>query len=158
MKVLLVGIGNILLTDEAIGVRVVEKIEADFKPHSELEIIDGGTMGMDLLPFFEDKDKIILVDAIQSSKEPGEIVRIEGSDLSKFFSNKMSPHQIGLTDLLAMTNLEGGSSNHMVLYGVVPKLIQTGLELTPEIYKSLDKLVVKVVNELKSIGIELQSK
>ncbi|HWR89160.1 MAG TPA: hydrogenase maturation protease, partial [Dissulfurispiraceae bacterium] len=119
---------------------------------------DGGTMGLELLPYVEDKEHVIIVDVVKSGNPPGAIVRIEGNDVPVFLSSKISPHQLGLSDLLAVAQITGRMPRHVVLIGIEPERIDTGLDLSGAIQSKIDTLVTMVIEELEAAGIHPSAK
>lgn len=158
MKTALLGIGNILLSDEGIGVRVVEAIQERYNLPDDLEIIDGGTMGLDLLPFIEHKDRLLIVDAVNIGQPPGTITEIEGDDIPRFLAVKMSVHQIGLPDMLSAAKMMGILPREMCLVGIQPEILKTGLEMSETMTANLDLLIDAVSNRLRAWGIEMKEK
>ncbi len=147
--------GNILLSDEGAGVRAVEELQKRYYFPEEVEVIDGGTMGIGLLDYFKQRSHVIIVDAAKSGNDPGTIIRVE--DIPAFFRNKISPHQIGLCDVLAFAKITGDFPSHVILFGIEPETVTPGLEMSQKVGKKIDALIDKVVEELKSIGITLES-
>jgi len=156
LNVLVLGLGNILLSDEGVGVKVVEELQRGYDFSDPIEIIDGGTMGMELLPYFDERSHILIIDAVKTDNKPGTIVRID--DPPAFFSTKISPHQIGLADVLGAAAITDNLPRNLVLFGIEPKEISTGLDLSSEIAQNLSRLVDMVITELKTIGVEVIAK
>ena len=152
MNVLVLGIGNVLMTDDSVGIRVINELERRFRFPEGVELLDGGTSGIELLSYIANKDYLIIVDAIKSDFPPGTVVKVEGEDVPAKFMTRISPHQLGLSDLLAAATLTGELPRHMVLFGIEPKRVELGLEMTEEVKGSFEKLVGVVVDELKRIG------
>lgn len=152
MKVLVLGVGNVLMTDDSVGVRVVNEIERRYRFGDDVEFLDGGTSGIELLSYISKRDHLIIIDALMCGKEPGTVVRLEGEDVPAKFMTKISPHQLGLSDVLAAATVSDELPLNMVLFGVEPKKISLGLELTDEVQASFEKLVNVVIDELKSLG------
>jgi len=153
LNVLVMGLGNILLSDEGAGIKVVETLQARYDFSDSVELIDGGTMGMELLPYFEERSHLLIIDAVKNGRKPGTIVRID--DLPAFFQQKTSPHQIGLVDVMAAAALTDDLPQNITLFGIEPKELSTGLELSTEVSRNLDRLVDMVVAELKTIGLQV---
>lgn len=108
MRILVLGVGNILLTDEAIGVRIVEALEQRYTLPDFVEILDGGTAGMELLGDMANRDHLIIADAIVSKKNaPGTIMVLRDDEVPALFTNKISPHQLGLADVLSALRFTG---------------------------------------------------
>ena len=100
MRTLLLGIGNILMNDDAVGVLIVQALAEKFAFSPELTILDGGTLGLDILPYLEGIDRLLVVDAVETGGSPGTIVRMTGDEIPLALATKVSPHQMGLKDLL----------------------------------------------------------
>jgi hydrogenase maturation protease len=156
LSVLVLGIGNILLSDEGVGVKAVEELQSRYNCPDTVEIVDGGTVGFELLPYFENRSHILIIDAVKTGNKPGTIVRID--DPPAFFQKKVSPHQIGLADVMGIAVITDNMPQHIALFGIEPKELSTGLELSPEVAKNLRQLVNMVVDELKAIGIKVETK
>ncbi len=152
MNVLLVGIGNILMGDDGIGVRVVHEIDNRFRLPEGVEVLDGGTSGLELLSYFSGRENVIIVDAVRSGLPPGTVVRIEGEDVPARFMTKISPHQLGLSDVLAAATIAGKLPAKMVLFGIEPKRVELGLDISEEVGKNIGKLIDAVMQELERIG------
>lgn len=156
LNVLVLGLGNILLSDEGVGVKAVEELQNRYDCSDAVEIVDGGTMGLELLPYFEKRSHILIVDAVKSGREPGTITRIE--DPPAYFSSKTSPHQIGLSDVMGVAVITDIMPQNIALFGIEPKQLSIGLSLSTEVARNLSRLVDRVVAELKIIGIKVQAK
>ena len=158
-RVLVLGIGNILLSDEGVGVHVINRFQEPFTIPDGVEVIDGGTMGLDLVPYFEGKTHVFVVDAIcADGQAPGKIRRFSGSDVMAMLGERISPHQIGLSDLLACTAVGSQLPEHIVLLGIVPESLDTGLEMTATIQPKVDVLVGLLRDELEASGLTLDAK
>lgn len=153
-KTLILGLGNILLGDEGVGVRVVERLQELYEFPHEVQVLDGGTLALDLLPYVEEADRILVIDALKMGTEPGTIARLEGEEVPAFLSVKVSPHQMGLADLLAAARLRDRFPEQLVLWGVQPAVMQPGLELSSPVAAQVEVLVDKVLAELSQWGIE----
>lgn len=156
MKVTIVGVGNILLQDEGVGVHAIEKLRERFDFPEDVSIIDGGTMGLDLLPFIENTDKLLLVDAIDLKKTPGTIGIIEDKDIPAVIKTKISPHQIGLNDLLSVMRLLEKEPESITVIGIQPESIQTGTELSAQVRQNLDDLISVIIDKLRQWGVEVK--
>jgi len=152
-RVLVLGIGNLVMSDDGVGVKVVQQLQRLYRFAENVEIMDGGTLGLDLLPKLEGIDHLIVVDAVETGRKPGTCVRLTGEELPIALETKVSPHQMGLKDLLSVARLLGHSPREMVLIGVQPGSIEMGTELTDEVEATVDSLIQNVLNELGSWGI-----
>jgi hydrogenase maturation protease len=154
-KTLVLGLGNILLGDEGVGVRVVERLQELYHFPPEVQVLDGGTLALDLLPYVEDADRLLVIDALEMGAEPGTVARLEGDQVPAFLSVKISPHQMGLADLLAAARLRNFYPQELVLWGVQPGAMSVGLELSGPVAAQVEVLVDRVLVELSRWGIEL---
>lgn len=152
-KVLVLGIGNLVMSDDGVGVKVVQKLQREYHFAETVEIMDGGTLGLDLLPKLEGVERLIVVDAVETGEKPGTCVRLVGEELPIALETKVSPHQMGLKDLLSVAELIGHAPREMVLIGVQPGSIEMGIELTPEVEAKVDSMLQNILNELGSWGI-----
>jgi hydrogenase maturation protease len=155
LKILVLGIGNLLLQDEGAGVRAVEEFEKTYVLPAEVELLDGGTSGIELLQYIQGKDHLILLDVVKSGNPPGTIIRLEGEDVPALFQKKISPHQLGISDLLATALLIDKMPKRVVLFGIEPKSIETGLEMSDEVGSKIGRLADMVALELVSIGLDV---
>jgi hydrogenase maturation protease len=153
-RTLILGLGNILLCDEGVGIRVVERLQEEYDFPEEVQILDGGTLGMDLLPYVEAADRLLVIDAMEMDAEPGEIARLEGDEVPAFLGIKISPHQMGLADLLTAARLRGRFPQELVLWGVQPGVIDVKLELSAPVAARVDVLMDKALAELRRWGVE----
>ncbi len=158
MQVLVLGIGNILLQDEGIGVHVVRELQRRYQIPAEVEILDGGTAGMSLFEDLMDKDYVIIVDAVHTGEPPGTVVRLADEAVPVFLQQRISPHQLGLSEVLAALVLADKKPSHLVLIGIVPEAMELSLELTAMLEPKVDLLVQQVVAELAAIGVQLLPK
>ena len=158
MNVLVLGAGNILLSDEGIGVRVVEALQDRYQLAQGVEVLDGGTCGMDLLDVIAGRDHLILVDAVNTGSPPGTLVRLADRDVPAVFRTNSSPHQLGLAEVLALLTLLETAPRHVTVIGVQPQSLELGLALTPLIGERLENLLEMLTAELAAIGVPAQPK
>lgn len=154
LSVLVLGIGNLVMSDDAVGVIVVQRLQKEYRFADNVEILDGGTLGLDLLPKLENITNLIMIDAVETGKEAGTCVRLCGQELPIALQTKVSPHQMGLKDLLAVSELMGHSPKEMVLIGVQPESIEMDIGLTPKVEAKLDVMIYNVLTELANWGVE----
>jgi hydrogenase maturation protease len=152
MKTLVLGIGNVLLQDEGVGIHALDELRRRFAFDGNVELLDGGTAGVELLRHLDGREHVVIVDAIAAGHPPGTVFRVEGEDVPRTFHQRISPHQIGLSDVLATALITDTFPGGMVMFGVEPQALTTGLALTPVVEASLDKLVGTLVEELRHIG------
>jgi hydrogenase maturation protease len=152
IRTLVIGVGNLLLSDEGVGVRVVERLAQQYVLPNTVEIIDGGTLGLNLLYYLDGVENLLLVDAVEMGKAAGTLLRMEGEEVPAFLSIKMSPHQIGIPDMLFAAKLKGLYPPNVVLWGVQPGVLDAGIEFSPAVSAQVDVLVERVVEQLKRWG------
>ena len=153
LSILVLGIGNLIMSDDGIGVRVVQLLSGRYRFPAGVSIVDGGTLGLDLLPKLEGVERLLVVDAVEMGRPPGSIVRLCGDDVPVVLETRLSPHQVGLKDLLAVAMLQGFMPREMVLWGVQPERCELGMELSEVVAVQLVFLVDRVLNELAGWGI-----
>jgi len=154
-RILVLGLGNILLQDEGLGVRAAELLAARYRLPPDVQVMDGGVMGLDLLPHLEGVSHLLITDAVQTGWPPGSLVRLEGEAIPAALSLKMSMHQVGLQELLALAGFQGTLPEQVVLWGLEPASLEWGLELSPPVAAQIDALVDAAVGELRAWGVEL---
>ncbi len=152
MRVVVLGIGNVLMSDEGIGVHAVAALEQRFTLPETVEVVDGGTTGMELFPEVQGADHLVVVDAVRAGQPEGGIVRLTGDEVPAFFKTKLSPHQVGLSDVLAALRFAGSEPESVVLIGVKPVSLELAMELSPIVAARLDAVVDMVVAELAALG------
>ena len=152
------GIGNILFTDEGVGIRVVERLQELYEFPKYLSIIDGGVLGLSLMHFIAEADYLIVIDAIKNRGEPGSLYRLEGEDVPKRILAKNSLHQIDFLETLTSCQVLDMVPETVIL-GVEPLDIETlSIELTPIIHSKVDSLMEMVLKELERLGVDYHPK
>lgn len=153
MNIALIGLGNILLRDEGVGVHVVNVMREKYTFSPEIEILDGGTMGLDLLPFIEGRDRIIIVDAVDFGKEPGHIGIVEDGDIPYALRSKLSVHHIGLSDVIFAIKLMDKMPPKMCLIGIQPDAIEVGLDVTETVKSRIQAIIDLTIRTLEEWNI-----
>lgn len=148
-NILILGIGNILLKDEGIGVHVVNKLKEMQLP-PDVEIMDGGTLGIDLLFYIEGRKKVIVIDTVKAGEPPGTMYRFTDKDLVMKKGTLRSAHGIDFTDVIRAAEFLGTKPEEIVFIGVEPEIIDEGLELSPLLSKRIDPLIKLVMEEIKA--------
>lgn len=152
MSILVLGLGNLVMTDDALGSRTIELLEQRFEFPEQVKLLDGGTLGLDLLPRLEGIDKLLVIDALEMGAKPGTLFRLAGDEVPRAFANKLSVHQMGLQDLLAVADLLGHLPPELVVWGAQSASIEMGTELSEAMAPALEKIVDAVVQELSDWG------
>jgi len=147
---LVLGLGNTIMSDDGIGPKVIEQLQQDGGLPEGVLLLDGGTLGLDLLPHLEGVQRLIIVDAVEIGQPAGTCVRLAGDEVPMALETKLSPHQMGMKDLLAVARLMGHLPDEIVLIGVQPACLEMDTELTPPIAAALPTLVAMVQAELSA--------
>jgi hydrogenase maturation protease len=146
---LVLGLGNPLLGDEGVGLRALQALSsaADFPP--SIELLDGGTAGLSLVPRLRSADRVLVLDAVSAGKPPGTVVRLDGAELGREGFGKISPHQLGLSDILSASRLSGGPEE-IVILGVEPASLSLGVGLSPPVERAIGTLVAAALRQLRA--------
>ena len=151
-RTLVLGLGNPLMGDDGAGVAALERLRDAWEIPAGVELVDGGTWGMNLLPLIEASSHLILIDAIRTGAAPGTLVVLERNQLPRYFSLKLSPHQIDLREVLALAELRGLLPDDLVAVGIEPQRMEMELCLTPAVLAGLDQVIDLVVERLEWAG------
>jgi hydrogenase maturation protease len=149
---LVVGLGNPLMGDDGAGLAALERLRDEYEMPPEVQLIDGGTWGMNLLPLLEGADDIIFLDAIRIGAAPGTIVELEQDELPRMLSHKMSPHQIDLREVLALAMLRGNLPTQLAAIGVEPEHVEMTMDISPPVMAAIDDIVARTVARLAAHG------
>lgn len=144
----IIGLGNILMSDEGVGVHAVNEFERRYTVPEYVEIVDGGAAGLDLIPFIEGKEKVLMVDAVNFDQQPGYIGTLENDAIPVRLTQKASMHHLGLMDVLCIVRMSGNIPNDLCIIGIQPKSLELGLDMTPEIWDKKGILVERIVSKL----------
>ena len=150
----ILGIGNLLLSDESFGIHVVEYLEAHYSfPHS-VNIMDGGTAGIYMAPFLEDHDPILVVDILNlDDAVPGSLYSFTADDARNGkMQPRMSPHQLGILEILDICKLRGIEPDCVEFYCVVPGSLATGLDMSELVAAQVEKVSALLVHRLQKLG------
>ena len=151
-QITILGVGNLLFTDEGVGVRVAEALQDRYEFPENVKVVDGGTLGMNLLSIISEADYLIVADAMRNGGEPGTLYRLAGEEIPKRVRAKNSLHQVDLLEALAHCQALDKVPETVIL-GVEPEDITTlGIELTPTIRARVDDMIKVVLEELTSLG------
>jgi hydrogenase maturation protease len=156
--IVVLGVGNILLKDEGVGVRAVESMQERYIFPPGVELVDGGVLGLNLLPVIKEAKCLIVIDAVRKNQAPGSLYRFSGNDIPKRVYQKSSLHQVDLVEALTIAEILWNRPKTVVL-GVEPMDISPwGTELTPVIQGKVADLVKMALQELKLLGVKWQLK
>lgn len=149
---LVLALGNPLMGDDGFGLAVLGELRHNIEAQGPLILMDGGTWGMNLLPAIEAASRVLLIDAINIGAGPGEMIRLEREDLPRYFSHKISPHQVDLREILALAELRGTLPPDTVAIGVQPESITLRLSLSPVVEAMVPPVADAVLRQLYAWG------
>ncbi len=149
---LILGLGNVLCGDDGLGVAAVRRLQELYEFPEGVFLLDGGTLGLSLLPYIEDSERVLLVDAIRGEGPPGSFVRLSGEDVGPAVAHRLSVHQVGVVDLLDAARWRDRLPVELVLLGLVPQSLELSIDLSPALKARLDDLVERVAEEARRLG------
>jgi len=156
IPLLVLGLGNVLLEDDGIGSVAVSLLLDQYEVPRGVRVMDGGTLGLSLLPYLEMADTVILVDAVRANGAPGTLVRLDGDDVMPAVATRLSPHQVGVADLLDGARWLERYPKRVVLLGLVPASMDLTVGLSPLVSASLPALVDRIVAEAAALGFPFE--
>jgi hydrogenase maturation protease len=153
-RIVVLGIGNILNRDEGVGVHAVRALQVHLPPSpdgslspqerasgAEVEFLDGGTLGLNLLPIVEEASHLLILDAVDARQPPGAVVELAGDEIPLFSGIKLSQHQVTFQEVLGLAAVRGKLPSHLHLIGVQPADLAVGLELSPVVAGALPEVM-----------------
>lgn len=157
-QITILGVGNILMQDEGFGVRVVEELLHQYTFPENVQVLDGGTLGMELLRFLVGTDKLVLIDAVAGGLPPGSLYQFNHDEVKAYFKDKVSMHELGIQDVLAVMEVLEKPAKEIRILGVQPLAIDIGLTLTPIVADAVENVVEKLLLVLKEWQVEVVKK
>ena len=158
IKTALIGVGNVLFTDEGVGVYAVNYLAKNYTFDDSLTIIDGGVLGFKLMGYFQEFDNVIILDTVSIEDEPGSVYRLPSDELLGLGTYRKTAHEVEIVEMLEICSMLESMAN-VVIMGIIPKDIESvSSALTPEIRTGLGNFLDATLNELTSIGISYQKK
>lgn len=152
-SVTIIGLGNLLMGDEGVGVHALNEFQRRYILPEWVEVVDGGTAGLDLLPFIEGRDNVLIIDAVMFGREPGYIELIENDAIPVKLSFKGSMHHFALMDVLSILKLAGSYPTEICIVGIQPGSIELGLDLSREMCEKMDALISHITDKLRSWNV-----
>ncbi len=153
-RVAVVGLGNVLMGDDALGPAVIKTLEAEFEFPTGVEVADLGTPGLDLSPYLSGLAALVVVDTVRAAAEPGAL-RLYRRDqiLAAPLHPRVSPHDPGLKEALLTAEFAGDGPREVLLVGVVPGEVTTGIGMSDPVRNAVPAAVAEVVRELVRLGV-----
>lgn len=152
-SIVLLGVGNILLTDEGFGVHVVNQLREDYVFNPPITILDGGTMGMELLTYMRGMTKLLLVDAINGGDAPGTVYEFPHEEMNTYFTEAISVHEVGMQDILRIRALQEDPLEDAVVIGVEPESLELGLTLSDATQAAVEDVKARVLSVLSDWNV-----
>jgi hydrogenase maturation protease len=152
IPMLVLGLGNVLCGDDGAGVMAIHRLRRGWDMPAGVRVVDGGTLGLDLLALVAASDRVIIVDAVRADAAPGTLVEVAGDDVGRAVYERLSPHQIGVADLISGASLVECYPSEVVILGIVPAMTDLAVGCTADVAAKLDALVEWAVAELAARG------
>ncbi len=154
----ILGLGNLLLSDESFGVHVVEYLTEQYIFPESVTVLDGGTSGIYMAPFLEEHTLVLIVDVLrQQGRVPGSLFTFNADDIANSsLQSRMSPHQLGILEILDICTLREAAPEHVEFFCVVPETIETGLAMSKVVADQVEKTGNLLVQRLRSAGYDVQ--
>ena len=157
-EITVLGIGNAVLQDEGFGVRAVEALDKTYDFPDNVQLLDGGTLGMELLRFVTGTKKLLVIDSINGGEAPGTIFCFRNSEVLAHFQDKLSVHEVGIQDVLALLEVTGKPIPEVTVLGAQPFAVEAGVSLTEEMAGLLPEITQRALGQLTDWGISYQKK
>lgn len=151
-EITILGVGNIVLRDEGFGVRVVEYLDENYDFPKNVQLLDGGTLGMELLSFITGTKKLLVLDAVKAGEEEGVIYAFRGDEVAAHFQHKLSAHEIGIQDVLTLLTLTDKAIPTVSVIGAEPYCLDAGMSLSEKMSALVPKAATAAIDELISWG------
>ena len=149
----ILGVGNVLCTDDGLGPYAIKVLEAQFEFPEPVEVIDLGTPGLDFTPYLSDARMVIVLDTVKGDEAPGSLRLLRDREIvAKPPPSRMSPHEPGLREALMATEFSDSNPDEILLIGVVPESTEGGTKLTEAVRSAVSQVVDAVMVELERLG------
>jgi len=154
MKISIFGAGNILLTDEGFGVHFVRHLQSRYNFPENVDVVDAGTMGMLASNFIENYDYVFIIDVVEVKEKPGKVLIYNYEDIRlNKMPAKLSPHQIGIQEMLLMCDMRNASPKNLKIIGIVPESLDIGDKLSETLQNNLEEVEKILLQEMNSLGV-----
>ena len=158
-KIGILGIGNLIVGDEGFGVHTIRYLEQHYEFPDNVVVMDGGTAGIYMSPFLEECDPVIVIDVVDIDAEPGSIHYYSNEDVKAGkLSTRMSPHQLGLLEILEICTLRDAAPESLEFYCVVPKVLETTMELSDVVAPRVSEISDIVLKRLAEMGVDVRKR
>jgi hydrogenase maturation protease len=154
-RILVLGIGNLLNTDEGVGVHAVRRIKEQVGEVDGVAIEDGGTLGLNLLPLVEDATHLLILDAVNAGQPPGTVVELRKEEIPLYGGFKLSQHQLTFQEVLGLALIRGRLPEYLHLIGVQPDSLEIGVGLSDKVMDALPEVAERSLKVLSGWGVRL---
>lgn len=148
VRIVVLGLGNLMRTDDALGMLALEHLRGDARIPASVTLVDGGTLGLDLLHPLDGATHLLALDAIETGAAPGTLLRFAGEAIADLPVAK-SVHLLGFSDLIGAMRLTGSAPARIVVLGIEPEKIEWGTALTPCVEAALPELIEAAVSQVR---------
>ncbi len=152
-EVTVLGVGNVILQDEGFGVRVVEYLDSRYDFPETVQLVDGGTLGIELTQYLTGTRWLLVIDSINGGKEPGTTFCFRNEEVMAHFQDKLSAHEVGIQDVLALLTVTGRKIPEVAVIGAQPCCVEAGVALTEKMEALMPSMAEKALAILKEWGI-----
>ena len=151
---IVLGLGNMLNRDEGLGLHALKALEQHIAGQaSEVEFLDGGVLGLNLLPLVEEASHLLILDAINARKEPGTLIEMKRDEIPLYTGIKLSDHQVTFQEVLGLASFRGKLPEHLHLIGIQPADLSIGVELSPLITTRMSEVLERSETILREWGL-----
>ena len=154
LEAVVLGLGNVLRSDEGLGIFALGRLESTYTLPPGVRVVDGGTLGLELLAEIEASERLLVLDAVLSGEAPGTLARLEGDEVPAFIGRHGSAHDTGLNDVLALARWRGNAPTHLVVLGLQPERLELGWGLSTGIDAGLSALADAAATQLEQWGLQ----
>lgn len=152
---LVLGLGNVLCGDDGAGIFALEALRRRHVWPDDVALVDGGTLGLALLPTLESARRVWILDAVMADAAPGTLVALDGAEVEPALRDRLSPHQVGVADLLDAMHWRDTWPEQLRVLGLVPASLELKIGLSPDVERGLPGLVDLASRELQQAGVAL---
>ncbi len=149
------GLGNLLNKDEGLGVHAIKALDAQRTPSCNVELLDGGVLGLNLLMIVEECDHLLILDAVNKGQLAGTVIELEKDQIPLFSGVKLSQHQITFQEVLGLAAMRGKLPEYIHLVGIQPEDLSIGIDLSPTVSKAIPDLIERARSKINDWGLTL---
>ena len=154
-RTLVLALGSAIMGDDGAGRAALELLRSEYALPDTVDLVDGGVLGLGLLDALDGYPRVLVLDCVAAGEPPGTVVRLDGEAVPAAFTRPLSPHQTGLSDVLATLSLLGRPPDHLTVIGVEPATLELGLDLSEAVRAALPRMVREAARVLREWGVEV---